>query len=88
MADTLPDVNLTPVAYKDLYSESGIASGTKVLVQNKAGTFVKLQLQAAQPADTSTDGVYVVPNAFVEITAGENGLWGIGNGDISIQVVS
>ena len=88
MADTLPDVNLTPAAYKDLYTESGIASGTKVLVQNKAGTFVKLQTIAAQPSDTSQDGVYVVPNGFVEIAAGENGLWGIGNGDISIQVVA
>lgn len=88
MANTLPDINLAPEAYKDLYSESSIAVGTKVLIQNKSSSFAILQLQAAQPTATSTDGTYVVPNAFVTVEAGENGLWGIGNGDISIQVVT
>ena len=88
MADTLPDVNLTTVAYKDLYSESGIGVGTKVLVQNKSGNMVTLQLQLAEPLATSNDGTYLVPNGFVVIDAGENGLWGIGTGDISVQVTA
>lgn len=87
MADTLPDIPLVPTAYTDLYSASSIAVGTKVQVQNKSGNMAILQLQAAQPVVTSNDGTYVVPNGFVEVEAGENGLWGIGNGDISIQVI-
>ncbi len=87
MADTLPNIVLTKAAYVDLYDESGIAVGTSLLIQNKSGNTVIVQEQAAQPAATSEDGIYIDPVKSVTVTDTPNGVWAIGTGEISVQEV-
>lgn len=56
MADTIPDVTLPANAYVDLYSLTGIAPGTSLVISNKSSGIVYLQVRASQPNVASTDG--------------------------------
>lgn len=85
MADTLPDVQLSRDSYTDLYAASGIAVGAKVLVQNKSNGIVNYVISAAQPTDDDNSGNPIEPLKFLEVDAGENGLWAKGAGNINIQ---
>ncbi len=85
MADTLPDVLLSPDAYVDLFDATGITVGDAVIIQNKTSSTVVLQSIFTQPLVTNNDGTYIVPNNFIIVTAGSTGLWARGNGNISVQ---
>ena len=86
MSDTLPDVPLIEGQYVDIYAATGIAVGTRVVIQNKTNGFIRVQESAAQPANDSTDGVFVETKKYV-IAIGTNGCWVKGSGDISVQPV-
>lgn len=49
MADTLPNVILTPNTWIDLYAETGIPVGTKISVDNVGVNDIYLTVQATQP---------------------------------------
>lgn len=85
MADTIPDINLTFNIYKNLYALSLITSGASVVIQNKSKSEMIIQVIAAQPNPESLDGVILQPREFLLVQAGENGLWAIGDGNLSIQ---
>lgn len=85
---TLPDVNLTGTAYQNLYAAAGIVVGTAVTVQNKTGGTVRLQNIAAQPANTSTAGLTLLPNEIIQVTGTILGLWGKGTGAVAVEVIT
>lgn len=87
MADTIADVVLNNAAYTDIYATTGILSGTKLVLQNKEESEFILQTSASQPSSSSTDGVIMNPKGMVLVEAGENGLWAIGEGKLSVQEV-
>lgn len=87
MANTLPDIKLVSGPYINLYSVSGIASGTKVIIQNKTTPPVYVQVQGSQPASTSNDGFLLIPNEFCIIDSPTiSGVWVKGSGTINVQV--
>lgn len=56
MADSLNDVYLTTNTWVDLYSLTGIAPGTSLIVNNKSSATVFLLTRASQPNGSSNDG--------------------------------
>lgn len=54
--NTLPDVILQTGVYVDLYTATGIAPGTALLLNNKSSGTVHIQVRASQPTNNSTDG--------------------------------
>lgn len=49
MADTLPNIKLTANQWTDLYTASGIATGTQLTIENIGETDVYIAVQQAQP---------------------------------------
>lgn len=47
----MPDINLAPNTWTDIYAESGIAVGTQINVQSSAGGIVYVKTANAEPAD-------------------------------------
>ena len=90
MADTIPDVAVTPNAYVSLNSLSGIIAGTAILVTNKGTSPVRLQIAAAQPSDGDTGGelMMVLPanTAIKSIPAGESEVWAMTIGYVDMPV--
>ena len=89
MADTIPDVILNGTEYQDLYSETGITVGTKLLLFNKSTSYIRVILSATQPTDNSTDGVIIEIEGAMRpfiVDAGENGCWAKGYGPLSVQI--
>lgn len=56
MADSLNDVYLSSNTWVDLYSLTGIAPGTSMIVNNKSSATVFLLVRASQPSGASNDG--------------------------------
>lgn len=56
MADSLNDVFLTTNTWVDLYSLTGIAPGTSLVINNKSSATVFLLVRASQPVGSSNDG--------------------------------
>lgn len=89
MAATLPDVVITSTAYTNLYSATGIAVGTAVILQNKGNQPVFLQTTAASPSASSGDGFVISPLEILTVDAAEVGLWARSaafGGHLSVQV--
>lgn len=53
MADTLPNVVLPIGQWVDLYTSTGLATGTQIQVQNVGGVDIRLVTQAGEPTDQS-----------------------------------
>jgi hypothetical protein len=85
---TIPDVLLTGTAYQNLYAATGIVVGTSVTVQNKTGSVLYLQNIAAQPSNTSKNGITLQPNEFIPVTGTIVGLWAKGSGSVSVEVIT
>ena len=76
MADTLGNIILTAGVWTDLYSESGIALGTQIIVQNIGVCDVFLTSALDQPTDEdarqiSERGVFLINDA------GDSGAWAL-----------
>lgn len=49
MATSLPQVVLSSKQWTDLYADTGISTGTKIIIQNTGGSEVRLVESLAQP---------------------------------------
>ena len=65
MADTLPNIELQPYTWVDIYAATGIAVGTSILIDSLGEYDVRLVEKATQPTDA--DG-YVVLSANTNIS--------------------
>ena len=62
MAVTISDILITSSAFVDINNASSISSTAIIDIQNKSDSTMILQIAAAQPSATSTDGYYILPN--------------------------
>lgn len=85
---TIPDVNLTNVAYQNLYTATGIVTGTAVTIQNKTGSPVYVQNIATQPTAGSKNGFVLEGFDAVDVTGVIVGLWAKGLGPIMVEASS
>ena len=53
MATSKEPVTMTAYTWVDLYAETGIVVGTKILVQNNGATLVRLSESAVEPIATT-----------------------------------
>ena len=75
MADTLPNIAISENVWVDLYAQSGIATGTQIIVQNVGARDIYLSTKATQP-DINADGYYVVERSQEAINdSGDSGAW-------------
>lgn len=87
MAMTISDCVLTNSAYTDVYTATGIAVGTSLIVQNKSTVGAFLQIKSTQPTAASQDGIFLEAYQFYVVDADEVGLWARGNTKLSVQGV-
>lgn len=73
MADTLPNTSLPANTWVDLYADTGITVGVKILLQNLGTTGVRLASSAASPAGDGFKRVTSGQEAFNE--TGDSGAW-------------
>lgn len=86
MSDTGPDAILDNVVYQNVNSLVGIPAGTKVILQFKGTSSVRIQLRPTQPVANSQEGVQLNYLGFYVIDAGESIIWAKGSGRLSVQV--
>lgn len=86
MSNTLPDVILDNVSYQNVNTLSGIAVGTKVILQFKGTGNIRVQTKPFQPAASSSDGVQLLAFDFYVVDSGESIIWAKGTGRLSVQV--
>lgn len=86
MATTIPDVILDNTSYQNINTLSGIAVGTKVILQFKGSGSIRLQIKTTQPIVNSMDGVQLNTLEFYVVDAGESTIWARGTGRLSVQV--
>lgn len=89
MADTLPNVELTPNTWTDIYDKATIPVGTQILIQNLGSSDIKLTTQATQPTD---DDAFQICEArkFAVNEVGSTGEWAYSRagGLINVRLVS
>lgn len=86
MSNTIPDVILDNTTYQNINTLSGIAVGTKVILQFKGSGSIRLQIKPTQPTINSMDGVQLSTLEFYVVDAGESTIWARGTGRLSVQV--
>lgn len=84
---TIPDIQLTPSAYTDVYAATGIASGTQLVIQNKSRGTVNVQNIASQPAGNDLNGFVIEPSGIWRIPAGTAKAWFKGDGPLAVEVL-
>lgn len=76
---TLPDVPVPSDTWVNLNTESGLAEGTPLTIQNKSPTNIYLYEGAVAPDDDSTDGILINSThnsrGSAEVTAGSEAVW-------------
>lgn len=87
MSVTHPDVVLDNLSYQNINAITGIAVGTKIIIQFKATGTVRVQLSPTQPSLSSLDGVQLNPTELYVIDPGSSVVWVRGTGRLSVQVV-
>ncbi len=84
---TLPDVDLSEAAWTDLYTATGIAVGTELLVTNKSpqrrATLVQESVSLPDPTDDN--GEPVLTGQSYVVTAGATSAYAIGKGKLVVQ---
>lgn len=85
MATSLPQVVLPSKQWVDLYAESGISVGTKILVQNTSGNEARLVESAAKP--TLNDGFNsIVSKRYLTSAPSPIGAWAYAHAGTTLQV--
>lgn len=87
MSNTLPDVVLDNVSYQNINAISGIPVGTKVLLQYKGTSNLRVQIKPFQPASSSLDGLQLIPVEMYMVDNGESIIWAKGTGRLCVQVI-
>ena len=88
MTDTLPNIRIIADEWIDLYAESGIPVGTKILVENTGVCDVSLAVQASKPS-TGHGSFNIVKRTggALHNHAGDSGAWAFcGNTDGQLNV--
>lgn len=85
---TIADVLLVTSVYTEIYSATGIAPGTKLLIQNKARGQVNIQYGDSKPIDLNNDGFVIVEFGIWTIPAGNQKIWMKGPGPVAVDVSS
>lgn len=75
MADTLSDIVITNAGWTNLYTAASLTVGTGLIVQNKSGSPILLQIKATSPTASSVDGVALDMLQASEIDSGASGVW-------------
>ena len=87
MANSIPDITIN-TAWKNVYTASGIAVGTAIIVQNKSSNPINLYISASTPPSANI-GYALKSLESVSVDAGESGCWvsiPSGSGMINVQV--
>lgn len=87
MADTIPDIRLSGVAFEDIYALSNIGVGTSIIIQNKQSVAVYVQVSASQPHRESRDGYLLIGNESCIVKGDISGVWAFGTSKILVQVM-
>lgn len=87
MADTIESFTLTGEDWVNVNTITGIAVGSALTIQNQSCTPAYMAITTTKP-DIDFVGEIVPANVEVigYITAGENDVWMLGNGPVSVQV--
>ena len=86
MADTLPNIQIPARTWIDLYSASGIAVGTQIIVKLLGGYEVRLVTSAAQPTDMNAFDVLVSRTVPAQNDSGDSGAWAWSFGGALVNV--
>ncbi len=79
MAQTIPDITITPAAWVDINTTSGIAVGSAFTITNKGGEAVYLYEGGTAPAVDSEDGEVLQPEGVRStgtVEVGSLKIWG------------
>lgn len=83
---TTADIPISMEYYTELYSSSGIAVGTPLIIQNKTSGTMLVQNRTTQPSPTDWNG-FIVPYLGVwYVEEGTEGVWCRGNGSVAVEV--
>ena len=83
---TIPDIQLSPSIYTNLFSASSIPEGTEVIIQNKGPNIIVVQNTPSKPDDSSWHG-FLIPQMSVWIAPqGTLGLWAKGDSTVAVEV--
>jgi hypothetical protein len=74
MADSTPNIQVDKGAWRDLYTLSGIAVGTQIIVQNVGNAEIRLFAGAAPPA-TANEGIPLPVYTAAQNDIGDSGAW-------------
>ena len=69
MAQSLPPVNLPVETWVDVYAETGITVGTKLIVQNTGSSSVKLVESASMPLGSTGSNALPTREFFTNVDA-------------------
>lgn len=86
----LPPVSLPEKTWVNVYSETGITSGKKVVIQN-IGSYETLLVDSVTKPDLKTTGYNILttrdnPNSFFESSPAPDGVWAYSELGTTIQV--
>ena len=86
MAHSLPSVALPPKTWVDIYSKTGITTGTKLIIQNLSNSDVRLVESIEIP--TLSDGFNIITEkSFLESADVPIGVWAYAySSGVSLQV--
>lgn len=87
MSDTIADVVLYNLSYQNVNLLSGIPVGTKIILQYKGTSNLRVQVKPFQPASSSLDGLQLNAIEIYMVDAGESTVWAKGTGRLCVQVV-
>ena len=88
MADTLPNIPIPKGTFVNLYTASGIAVGTQIIVENIGQSDVRLFTRSSAPADPSSTGYNIVePYSEKANESGDSGAfaWSIRDGLVNVR---
>ena len=90
MSDTLPNTPITAGVWVDVYALTGIAVGTKLIVENVGMCDVYLAVQATQPGPEHNDyNILKRTGPKVTNNAGDSGAWafcGHSDGELNVSI--
>lgn len=86
MAESLPPVESPQGQWVDLYSSTGIAVGTQLIVQNIGGNNARLSESLSEPASDNYGYFKIQKNEFLTNNAGAIGAWSYSPAGTILQV--
>lgn len=95
MADTLPDITVSPTGWSDVYTLTGIPVGSTITICNKGSSPLLFVEAVSAPAANSTDGKLIGTlyngSYNITVTGSPTGVWlksfGLTSSDVNVQLV-